>query len=97
MTRNYRTRGGEIDLIARDPQHHLVFIEVRTRQSPYSLEAACESVNYTKQRRLRYAANGYLQQITGWSEDYRFDLIAIVYNADDQHYRLRHLRAMIED
>lgn len=58
VTRNYRTRGGEIDLIMRD-QHTLVFVEVRYRtHSQYG--SAGESIHATKQARIIRAAEMFL-------------------------------------
>ena len=56
--RNFRTRFGEIDLIARDGET-LVFIEVRMRSSLH-YGGALESITLAKRRRLVAAANGYL-------------------------------------
>jgi len=56
--RNYRCRGGEIDLIVRDGKT-LVFVEVRLRRSQ-AFGGAAESITATKRRRLRLAAQHYL-------------------------------------
>ena len=58
VSRDYRCRGGEIDLIARDGQT-LVFVEVRLRSS-CAFGGAAESITATKRRRLRLAAGRYL-------------------------------------
>ena len=58
VERNYRCRGGEIDLIMRDgPQ--LVFVEVRYR-SDQRYGGALASVGAQKQSRLIRAASHYL-------------------------------------
>lgn len=58
LARNYRCRGGEIDLVCRDGAT-LVFVEVRLRtNSGYGGAAA--SITPAKQRRLVLAANHYL-------------------------------------
>jgi putative endonuclease len=59
LARNYRTRLGEIDLVARDGEA-LVFIEVRTRSRP-EYGGAAESINRRKQRRIIAAARMYLR------------------------------------
>jgi putative endonuclease len=56
--RNYRCRGGEIDLIARDGDT-LVFVEVRLRRN-CAFGGAAESITAAKRRRLRLAAGHYL-------------------------------------
>lgn len=58
VERNYRCRGGEIDLVMMDgPQ--LVFVEVRFR-SGQAFGGALESVGARKQARLIHAAAHYL-------------------------------------
>lgn len=82
VCRNYRcargpnARGGEIDLIMRDPQGTLVFVEVRQRSAGDSAGGALASVHRTKQRRLIYAARRFL---LAWPQcpPCRFDVIAI--------------------
>ena len=61
LERQYRCRWGEIDLIVRDPEGVLCFVEVKTR-SPGAIAAARESVTPAKQRRLRAAAGYYLAE-----------------------------------
>ena len=57
VARNFRTRFGEIDLIARDGRT-LVFVEVRMRRSP-EYGGAAESITPRKRARLVAAARGY--------------------------------------
>lgn len=58
LERNFRVRGGEIDLICRD-QQTLVFVEVRLR-SRSDFGGAGASITRTKRRRLILAAQHYL-------------------------------------
>lgn len=75
VVRNYRCRGGEIDLIARHGQH-LVFVEVRSRGNP-RFSSAAASVDLRKQRKLIRAAHYYLQQHPELATcPCRFDVIA---------------------
>jgi len=59
--RNYRCRGGEIDIIARDGRTR-VFVEVRLRRNR-AFGGAAESITATKRRRLRLAAEHYLARL----------------------------------
>lgn len=62
LERNYRTPGrggGEIDLIMRDKDGTLVFIEVRKR-SKQQHGGAAASISVVKQRRIIFAARFYL-------------------------------------
>jgi putative endonuclease len=74
LARNYRCRGGEIDLIARD-RDTLVFVEVRLRRHT-AFGGPLASVDARKQRRLTIAAEHYLQRHP-WSGPCRFDVIGI--------------------
>ncbi len=81
VERNYRVaagpgaRGGEVDLILREPDGTLVFVEVRARAG-LSHGGAAASVTRSKQRRLIYAAQHYLLNIAT-PPPCRFDVLAI--------------------
>jgi putative endonuclease len=81
VQRNYRVaagprlRGGEVDLILRDADGTLVFVEVRARRDAAHGGAAA-SVGATKQRRLIFAATHYLRRF-GSPPPCRFDVVAI--------------------
>lgn len=73
IQRNFRVRGGEIDLIA-DHNGILVFVEVRLR-SRNDFGGAGASITFTKQQRIILAARHYLQ--THGERDCRFDCILL--------------------
>ena len=81
VERNYRVargpgaRGGEIDLILRDRDGTLVFVEVRQRRS-CGHGGAAASVTATKQRRLVHAAQHYLLRFSA-PPPCRFDVLAL--------------------
>lgn len=58
IERNFRVRGGEIDLICRDKQQ-LVFVEVRQRSSTDYGDAG-DSITHLKRQRIILAAHHYL-------------------------------------
>lgn len=74
ISRNFRCRYGEIDLIMTH-KHILVFIEVRYRKQN-SHGSAAESVTIQKQRKLSITAQHYLQRYSS-TPNCRFDVIAI--------------------
>ncbi len=75
-TCNYRTRRGEIDIIAEDGDT-LVFVEVRLRANQ-KFGGARESITPRKQQRIIRASQHYLQQQPGGgSRACRFDTICI--------------------
>jgi putative endonuclease len=78
VQRNYRTAGrggGEIDLILRDTDDTLVFVEVRQRTSARHGGAAA-SIGATKQARLVFAARCFLARLAR-PPACRFDVVAI--------------------
>jgi len=74
LGRNYRTRQGEIDLIAADGPV-LVFVEVRMRSAARFGDGA-ESVDFSKRRRLIAAARHYLLTL-GREPACRFDVVSL--------------------
>jgi putative endonuclease len=78
VQRNYRTPGrggGEIDLIMRDADRTLVFVEVRNRATARH-GGASASVTFVKQRRIVFAAQHYLLKLRQ-VPPCRFDVVAI--------------------
>lgn len=71
---NYRTRFGEIDLVAVN-RKYLVFVEVKLRKND-SFAQAKEFVDAGKQERLRSAAGMYLSKYPTRLQP-RFDVIEI--------------------
>jgi putative endonuclease len=84
VTRNYRCRGGEIDLVMRDGDC-LVFVEVRLR-SHAAFGGPLASVAATKQARLITAARHYLVS-TGWAGPCRFDVVGFDGNGQAEWVR----------
>jgi putative endonuclease len=74
VARNYRCRGGEIDLIARDGPV-VVFVEVRLRRGK-AFGGAAASITASKQRRLVFAARHYLGSLAQ-EPPCRFDAILL--------------------
>lgn len=74
VERNFRAKGGELDIVARDGEE-MVFVEVRSRASS-SFGGAAASVDGLKRRKLIRAARVWLQA-RGWDGACRFDVIAL--------------------
>ena len=74
ITRNYRCRGGEIDLVMQDGED-LVCVEVRYRRSD-RFGTPAETVTATKRARLLRAARHYLLYHAS-DVPVRFDVVAI--------------------
>ena len=76
--RNYRTPGrggGEIDLVMRDRDGTLVFVEVRSRASN-AFGGAGASIGAVKQRRIVFAARHYLLRMSV-PPPCRFDVVLV--------------------
>lgn len=82
LGRNYRIRGGEIDIIAKDGEY-LVFVEVKTRWShEYGLPV--ESITSWKIKHLLKTAQFYLQKVNWEDGPYRLDFVSVDF-ADDKN------------
>ncbi len=84
VTRNYRTPGrggGEIDLVMRDRDGTLVFVEVRQRASATHGGAAA-SISATKRQRIVFAARHYLMRCAT-CPPCRFDVVCVQGDAND--------------
>ncbi len=88
LGRNFRVRGGEIDIVARDGEA-LVFVEVRSRRegSPWSPEA---SVDRRKQARIARAAAAWLRRHGGADLPCRFDVVAV--RVGRERLRIHHVK-----
>lgn len=78
VTRNFKSPGrggGEVDLIMREPDGTLVFVEVRQRAHA-AFGGAAASVGWAKQRRIIFAARHYLQRLSSLPPC-RFDVVAL--------------------
>ena len=88
VTRNFRTRSGEIDVIARRGAL-TVFVEVKARRSTAFGEPE-ESVTPAKARRIRALAADYLSRQSG-ATDVRFDVVSVLIGGDGSVRELRHI------
>ena len=82
--RNFNCRYGEIDLIMWD-QEYLVFIEVRYRAS-LNYGGPMESINNSKQSKLRRTAEFYLVNTKKGDCPCRFDILCINGNLNNPEY-----------
>ena len=77
----------EVDIIAKDGDT-IVFVEVKTRKTPYLVEQEA-TVDVFKQRQLIFAANSYITRFQ-YDLDARFDIIAIVVDNNNEK-RIEHI------
>ena len=86
LERNFRIRGGEIDIIAQDSQT-LVYVEVKTRTS-YRFGYPEEAVTPFKLRFLKKAAKFYQNARKNLPELERIDVVAVDL-INDQNPKIR--------
>ena len=80
LARRYRSRGGEIDIVASEGAT-VVFVEVKTRDgSAYGTGA--DAVTWTKRRRIVAAATDFLVRERLTDRPCRFDVVSIVVGAE---------------
>lgn len=92
LDRNWRCAQGELDLVARDRDGTVVFVEVKTR-SGTGFGAPAEAVGRVKARRLRVlACRWLLEHRQSGSAELRFDVVGIV-RVPGQQPELVHLRS----
>jgi putative endonuclease len=89
LDRNWRTRGGELDIVALDGDV-LVFVEVRVRSGD-RVVAAEETVGRTKIARLMRAAEVYVAAHPQLSEHiWRVDFVAVTLGSNGAVRRYNH-------
>lgn len=90
IQRNYRCSLGEIDIIAKEGKT-LVFIEVRSRSSD-RFGMPQESVNRSKMLKIYKVAQYYLKAVQKEEEPVRFDVLALLFDIENQLMRLEHIK-----
>jgi putative endonuclease len=75
LYRNYKTKLGEIDIIAKDKEA-ICFVEVKTRSSD-RFGCGSEAVFKVKQRQIAKAALSFLKQKKFLDKKARFDVVSL--------------------
>jgi putative endonuclease len=83
ITRRYRTKWGELDIIARHGEY-LAFVEVKARQDG-SFGDPEEAVTLRKQQRIVQMATDYLARLGMPDVPCRFDVVGINLESDPPH------------
>lgn len=92
VERNYRTRWGELDIVAFDGQT-LAFCEVKTRRAPADGASPLEAVRPLKRSRVRRMAGSWLVERTERpsAQQLRFDAIGVTLDRAGHLVSLEHL------
>lgn len=94
LERNFRTKYGELDVIAID-RGTLVFCEVRTRVGRDAIAYALESIGPSKRLQLRKMAREWLRLSATdgpFTRGIRFDAVAVAIARDGRVVSMEHVR-----
>ncbi len=95
VARNFRTRAGEIDLVATDPDG-LAFVEVRARRGR-AMGSPEESITLRKRTHLIAAAEEFLQAHPEYANSaWRIDLVAIELDRAGRVVRKELVKGVVE-
>jgi putative endonuclease len=92
VERNFRTRFGELDIVAFDGTV-LAFCEVKTRRFGPGGGMALEAVRPHKRRQVRRMAFSWLRERTErpYARDLRFDAIGVTFDLNGRLVSIEHL------
>jgi putative endonuclease len=92
VERNYRTRWGELDIVARSGRT-LAFCEVKTRRAGGRAGGPFDAVGPGKQARVRKMAGSWLieRRDRPYADVIRFDAIGVTFDAAGRLVSLEHL------
>ena len=76
VTRNYRIRTGEIDLIAK-ADDYIIFVEVKFRTNT-NFGLPREAVNFAKQQKITRTAMHYISKYKLDNHNFRFDVVEVL-------------------
>lgn len=86
LQKNYRTRIGEIDIVARDRQT-VCFVEVKARTSDkYGLPQ--EAISKSKQKQIAKAALVFLKENNLLDSFVRFDVVSLLHSKEGEKLEL---------
>jgi putative endonuclease len=92
IERNYRTRWGELDIVAYDG-HTIAFCEVKTRRLRDDQRDPLESIRAVKRSRIRKMAGRWLIERTDrpYADELRFDAIGVTFDLSGKLVSIEHL------
>lgn len=93
IDQNYRTRGGEIDIVAKE-RDMLVFVEVKTRTNRL-FGFPEEAIDIRKQHKLALTAENYLAVHCLSEANYRIDSVGIELDENGGVLELRHEKDVV--
>lgn len=94
LERNYRIRGGEIDIVAMD-KDYLAFVEVKTRYT-HEYGTPEESITFWKLKALLKTAAFYIQKINWGDKGYRLDLVTVDFSNNPEKPKIELIKNITE-
>ena len=95
IDKNYRTRGGEIDIIA-EKDALIIFVEVKTRTGG-SFGLPEEAIDQRKQIKICQTIECYLEANKRFNQEFRIDSIAILIDVPAKKAKIRHKKDIYID
>ena len=89
LDKNFRCKCGEIDLIAFN-KGYVCFIEVKTRYGT-NFGIPAESVTTSKQHKIYKTAQVYILRKNIIDSNFRFDVMEILLNSDNNDFLVNHI------
>ncbi len=86
ITNNFRSRFGEIDIIAND-NGTTVFVEVKTRTSS-QFGSPADSVSYFKLKKIVKTSQYYISRFN--ISDYRYDVVEVMFEGSE--FKINHIQ-----
>ncbi len=88
-------RLGEIDIIAKNKDNDIIFVEVKTRKVR-SLKLVEEinpeeQIDFRKIDKLQKIAETYIADNDLWESDWQFDAISVIFYSDSEKPKVEHL------
>jgi putative endonuclease len=80
LDRNWRIKGGEIDLIAKSPNGKVHFVEVKTRSS-WTFGHPLEAIDREKAHRMQKLALAWMVTNNHFGGEYQVDVSAVTLNS----------------
>ncbi len=92
VERNYRTRWGELDIVAFDGTI-LVFCEVKTRRLASTAQSPFDAIRHGKRSQVRKMAGRWLCERTQrpYADELRFDAIGVTFDPSGRLVGIEHL------
>lgn len=87
-------RIGEIDIVAKDKEDNIVFVEVKCRQGKADEMVPEENVTSAKIRKIIKAANYFLAKNNLIGCNWRIDLVAVIFDFSIRKLSIRHIKAI---